>query len=157
MWQWCISKDILLSAVHVPGLNNQKADFNSRHFNDRTEWSLHPIVFRWLTQATFNPDIDLFASRLNNKLERFVSWLPDPDAFACDAFSLRWHNFNGNAFPPFSLIPRVLVHARTDKIPRLLIIQGFKDFLFPLRTLAYLASSIKLKFVVERRITTRKG
>jgi hypothetical protein len=95
---------------------------NSRHFNNRTEWSLHPIVFMWLSQAAFVPDVDLFASRLNAKVARFVSWCPDPSAFACDAFSLHWGDFNAYAFPPFSLIPRVLVQVKRDKVQRALLI-----------------------------------
>ena len=34
------------------------------------------------------PCRDLFASRLNKQLDRYVSWHPDPDAKAVDAFSL---------------------------------------------------------------------
>jgi hypothetical protein len=33
------------------------------------------------------PCRDLFASRLNKPLDRYVSWHPDPDAKAVDAFS----------------------------------------------------------------------
>ena len=32
-------KDILLSAVHIPGLNNSRVDLSLRHFNDRIEVS----------------------------------------------------------------------------------------------------------------------
>ena len=122
VWEWCIARNLMLSAIHVSGIHNETADFNSRHFNDRTEWSLHPTVFKWLSQATFDPDIDLFASRLNAKVPRFESCSPDPSAFACDAFSLIWKDFNAYAFPSFSLIPRVLVHLKRDKVQRALII-----------------------------------
>ena len=101
---------------------NTKADFNSRSFNVRTEWSLHPTVFSWLIQTLFTPDIGLFASRLNAKLQKFVSWMPDPCAYACDAFSLNWSEFESYAFPPFSLISRVLTRVRRDKVPRLMLI-----------------------------------
>ena len=59
--------------------------------------------------------IDLFASRFIKKLDLFVSWGPDSEAFAVNAFSLDWSllNLNIYAFPPFSLIDRVL-----DKIIR---------------------------------------
>ena len=37
------------------------------------------------------PEIDLFASRLNHKLEKKnVSFRPDPNAMAADAFSISW-------------------------------------------------------------------
>ena len=117
IWEWRITRNLMLSAVHVSGIHNETADLNSRNFNDRTEWSLHPTVFKWLSQATFDPDIDLFASRLNAKVPRFVSWSPDPSAFACDAFSLIWKEFNVYAFPPFSLISRVVVHLKRRQGP----------------------------------------
>ena len=122
IWEWRINRNLMLSAVHVSGIHNETVDFNSCNFNDRTEWSLHPTVFKWLSQATFDPDIDLFASRLNAKVPRFESCSPDPSAFACDAFSLIWKDFNAYAFPSFSLIPRVLVHLKRDKVQRALII-----------------------------------
>ncbi len=122
IWYWCISRDLDLTVVHIPGLMNTKADFNSRSFNVRTEWSLHPTVFSWLIQTLFTPDIDLFASRLNAKLQKFVSWMPDPCAYACDAFSLNWSEFESYAFHPFSLISRVLSCVRRDKVPRLMLI-----------------------------------
>ena len=53
-------------------------------------------------------DIDLFASRLNFQTRRYVSWFPDPGAFAVDAFSLSWKDFKPYIFPLFSLIGRIL-------------------------------------------------
>jgi len=42
--------------------------------------------FNRLVVITFLPDIDLFASRLNAKLDQFVSWHPEPEELAVDAF-----------------------------------------------------------------------
>ena len=122
IWTWCISRGIWVSAVHVPGVTNDIADFRSRHISVNTEWSLHPNVFEWLCQRTFEPDIDLFASRLNAKVNKFVSWSPDPYAFACDAFSRDWSNFRPYAFPPFSQIPRVLTYLRLYRVQKLLLV-----------------------------------
>ena len=55
------------------------------------------------------PDIDMFASRLNKQIECFVSWRPDPDAVAIDAFSLNSSDYKLiYAFVPFSLIGRTI-------------------------------------------------
>ena len=67
------------------------------------------------------PDIDLFASRLNAKLDQFVSWHPEPGALAIDAFSISWSNQKFYAFPPFSLLTRVLAKIRNDVALVLLI------------------------------------
>ena len=55
------------------------------------------------------------------KTAKFVSWHPQPGAVAVDAFSLSWANMNCYAFPPFSLLPRVLAKIRHDKAVVLLI------------------------------------
>lgn len=60
------------------------------------------------------PNIDLFDSRLNNKLPKYVSFLPDPTA-CTDAFNM---NFDCNILyyliPPFSCIGRLLQKSRND-------------------------------------------
>ena len=43
-----------------------------------------------------------------------MSYRPDPEAFAIDAFSLDWSNFNFYAFPPFSVIPTVLKKLKSE-------------------------------------------
>ena len=53
-------------------------------------------------------DVDLFASRVNAQLKSYVSWRPDPDAMAVDAFTLDWSKCRAFCFPSFSLISRVL-------------------------------------------------
>ena len=73
-------------------------------------------------QTFGEPDIDLFASRLNCQCERYVSWMPDPGAFAVDAFSLNWSGFKMYAFPPFSLISRVLQQLLRDSASGILIV-----------------------------------
>ena len=46
----------------------------------------------WGAHFQFNitPKIDLFAWRLNNQLPTYVSYKPDPNAYAVDLFSLDW-------------------------------------------------------------------
>lgn len=71
------------------------------------------------------PEIDLFASRLNAQLSRYVSWLPDPNAESVDAFSLNWREFKFYAFPPFCLIPKCLQKIRMDKAKGLLVVPNW--------------------------------
>ena len=68
------------------------------------------------------PSIDLFASRLNAQVEQFVSWRPDPDAVAVDAFSLDWAKFEFYAFPPFCLKTRCLQKVNFDRAEGILIV-----------------------------------
>ena len=100
IWEWCITHNIWLTASHIPGINNTAADAESRKTRRETEWSLNPIVFQKAIAAiNFQPDIDLFASRLNYKCERYVSYQPDPGSYAVNAFHIQWINFSFYAFP----------------------------------------------------------
>ena len=67
-------------------------------------------------------NIDLFASRLNNQLDAYCSWKPDPGCTYVDAFSINWSNFNFFAFPPFSLIPKCVQKIIQDKAKGILLI-----------------------------------
>ena len=62
------------------------------------------------------------ASRLNNKCEKYISWHPDPYAFAVDAFSEKWANINFYCFPPFSPIEKVLAKINHDQANGILIV-----------------------------------
>jgi hypothetical protein len=72
------------------------ADRRSREFGDQTEWQLSEQVFQKICTRFGTPDVDLFASRLNAQLDTFVSWRPDPDAMAIDAFSLDWSRYTSS-------------------------------------------------------------
>lgn len=64
-WSWCIGRDVFVSAQHIPGKLNFRADALSRDFSWNLEWSLDTEIFEQLLAMTFIPDIDLFASRFN--------------------------------------------------------------------------------------------
>lgn len=116
IWEWCIIRDIWLSVAHIPGKHNLIADFESRRNQRESEWKLdNRVLLNALQGLDFRPDIDLFASRINHQLPKYVSYRPDPKAFATDAFSLQWSELKFYAFPPFSVIPAVLSKVQNEK------------------------------------------
>lgn len=115
IWLWCKERSIWLSAVHIPGILNTEADAESRVFPDETEWKLDPNIFHQICSKLMQPNVDLFASRLNHQLDCYAAWRPDPSAQFIDAFTMNWHKFKIYAFPPFSLIPRVLQKMLENK------------------------------------------
>ena len=125
IWGWCIAKGIWISAFHLAGSLNVIADRKSRDFSDESEWKLDPAAFNGLCLHFGKPDIDLFASRLNAQIHRFVSWKPDPDAEAIDAFSLDWSQFYFYAFPPFCLISRCLQQILFDGAEGLIVVPNW--------------------------------
>ena len=56
IWEWCIFRNIFLSAQHIPGKSNCVADSLSRQFASNLEWSLDQDVFNRLVAITFLPD-----------------------------------------------------------------------------------------------------
>ena len=71
---WCHPRGIVLRARHIPGRLNVIADKLSRHNQViQTEWSLDQRVFNLLCSNWGLPQVDLFATRFNFKIPRFVS------------------------------------------------------------------------------------
>ena len=104
LWNWCLDHKIHVSAEHLPGVLNLKADKESRVVTDPSDWKLKPAFFKILVQKWGPLEVDLFASRLTFQLAHFVSWKPDPQAIATYAFLMNWRDFRGYAFPPFALV-----------------------------------------------------
>ena len=53
IWSWALMRNNHISSVHIPGMENQQ-------------------IFRQFTRIRFPPQVDLFASRLNYQLEKYV-------------------------------------------------------------------------------------
>ena len=69
----------------------------------QTEWSLHPEVFQAICYRWHQSQVDLFATRFNNKLQQFVSG-SGPQAWAVDGLSLSWEDLDQYAFPPAAIL-----------------------------------------------------
>ena len=122
IWAWCEERDIWLSVAHIPGILNERADYESRNFADNIEWSLKESLFKRIVGVLGQPEIDLFATRLNNKVERYISWKPDPNAVAVDAFTYNWTNEFFYAFPPFSCVGRAVQKILDEKASGILVV-----------------------------------
>jgi hypothetical protein len=122
MWLWGWQRHIWLSATHIPGVCNVVADQQSRIDHDNTEWKLHPDLFQELVHIWGNPDIDLFASRLNYQMVPYMSWKPDPTAQAVDAFSAVWKDKFVYIFCPFNLIATVLQKIELERVEAIMIV-----------------------------------
>ena len=86
IWDWCIGEGIWLTIAHIPGTENVQADCKSRTFEKSIEWCHNKAIFRKAcVKLNFSPNIDLFASRINYQIKPFVSYHPDPEAFAINA------------------------------------------------------------------------
>lgn len=112
IWKWCEERNIHIFASYIKSSHNIEADGGSRNID--IEWELNSQAFHKIVNTFGKPDIDLFASRINAKCPRYVSWKPDPSAYNIDAFTVNWSNYFFYAFPPFALILKVLQKIIND-------------------------------------------
>ena len=122
IWKIAQDKGIWLTANHIPGKNNILADFKSRHFDMSAEWTITKFVFDKILLQFGEPNIDMFATRLNTKLSDYISWKPDPYAKAIDAFAYTWTMTFPYCFPPFSIIGKVLKKIVEDKVEKAIMV-----------------------------------
>lgn len=112
-WNFCMERKSICIATYIPGEQNL-ADKPSRIAYDRNDWMLNPEIFQRLDSIWGIHQVDLFATRLNTQLPKFVSWKKEPQAWKVDAFSFSWKDLNGWANPPFGLIARLLAKVRRE-------------------------------------------
>ena len=117
LWEWCISRQLHVSAQHVPGTSNIIADQLSKIPDCHLESSLNNEVYNSIIcRIDFTSQVDLiYASRLNAKTDKYASRHPEPGAVAYDPFAISWTDLTCYAFPPFSLLPRVLAKILKDQ------------------------------------------
>ena len=81
-----------------------------------SEWILCSEAFHQLLRC-WPATIDLFATSLNQRLPVYFSPMVDPQSAGTDALLQSWASLQAYAFPPFSLIPRVLTKELTLVAP----------------------------------------
>ncbi|KAG7298972.1 hypothetical protein JYU34_017443 [Plutella xylostella] len=121
IWQWCEVRGLFVFASYVKSSDNV-ADYGSRLINVDTEWELADYAFTQIENCFGILEFDLFASVQNAKYPRYSSWKHDPDAELIDAFTFSWQSLNFYAFPPFSLVARVLQKILSDKANGVLVV-----------------------------------
>ena len=116
IWHFCSEHNIWLTAAHIAGVDNIEADSESRSDKRETEWALNNEFYtNAMHRLQFQPNIDLFASRINYKVKTYAAYRPDPEATFVDAFSFPWTNYLFYAFPPFCIILKTLKKVTDDK------------------------------------------
>ncbi|XP_014353257.1 uncharacterized protein LOC106706602 [Latimeria chalumnae] len=118
---WAVKNLKNLSAVFLAGKLNTKVDWLSRQLVYPGEWSLHLMVFCSICDLWGSSTINLFASKANAKLPRYLTRFQDDSAVAIDAFSILWDFPLVYAFPPWPLIPATLEKVKTDGTSIILI------------------------------------
>jgi hypothetical protein len=113
---------IEVRAKHIPGKLNVLADQLSRDGEIvNTEWSLHPSIIKAIWSELGTPHVDLFATRFNHKLPTYVSPIPDKMALTTDAMTMDWTGLWVYAFPPTTLMNKVMDKFNRENCEMILI------------------------------------
>ncbi|XP_046744290.1 uncharacterized protein LOC124410169 [Diprion similis] len=132
IWRWCEIRDLWIFASYISSRDNKEADEESRVKQNETEWELASWAYDQIESTFGKFDIDLFASNVNAKCKKFVSWHRDPEACAVDAFTIPWTNLYFYAFPPFSVILRTIRKIIAEKANGVLVaIPSVTNLAFP--------------------------
>lgn len=115
IWEWCASRSHTIYATYIASKDNCIADSLSRKDAYFSEWRLGNYYFQKLCNEFYLPEVDLFASYANTQCAMYCSWQPDPGCAFVDAFTISWNNRRAYAFPPFSLVAKVLQKINKDK------------------------------------------
>ena len=108
IWEFCIDRNLWIFASYIPSKRNKTANKESQKLRHNLEWALHQWVFDQIVQKFGLPDVDLLASRANFKIKSYISYYPDPEASSVNAFESKWSGRKFYAFPPFSIIARII-------------------------------------------------
>ena len=121
IWEFVLSSGSTVTAQHLPGKDNEIADFQSRVFRDSSSWRLCPEIFQGLLRLFPWLRVHLFADGLNHQLQRYWSRRPDPHAEGVDALTTVWKGMGAYDFPPFRLILRILRKVQNEGATLLLV------------------------------------
>ena len=57
LWQWCLERNLSITAEHLPGVDNVVADEESRVIQSTAEWQLHCPIFQQILECLSNCNI----------------------------------------------------------------------------------------------------
>lgn len=114
IWNYLISEGIMITAEHLPGKLNMRADWPSRYSKDFSEWKLLPQIFNQVCMKLGS--LEIFASHLSHQLPHYYAWRPDPHSLATDAMQQTWSQKTLYAFPNFKSTEQI--RERTNKSSR---------------------------------------
>ena len=68
IWEWCLNRKVMVTAEHIVGIENVRADQESRMFQDPRDRKLKKAYFLKILSKWSRPEVDLFTARHNCQL-----------------------------------------------------------------------------------------
>lgn len=103
----CAELDLELRAEHVSSALNERADRLSQE-NDSTAWTLNKATYDTLNGRYGPHTVDLFATELNTRCQRFYSRRATPGALGVNSLVQDWSGEIAWANPLFHLLGPVI-------------------------------------------------
>ena len=130
IWITAIKFNLSISAKWLAGKLNTTADRLSR-LDNKSNWALHPYVYRHLDGIWGPHTIDRFACMNSTKCPRYNSRFIDPYTSGVDAlFQNDWGQENNFVNPPIRLLPKVIKTIDSQKATATVIAPVFKAHAF---------------------------
>ena len=120
--QQTFQANIILRQIKI--WENFKIQLNDSWFLKCKKLYVTPLVHQKLTYLPWHLWFTrnwLIASRIDRPTGNCVSWKPEPEAFAVDAFSINWSHHFSYIFPPFSLLTKVIKKICWDQATGILL------------------------------------
>ena len=122
IWNYLLSHQITITAEYLPSRLNVRADWEPRNATDSSDWKLHQRVYLKIAKPLETPTADLFASRSCHQVPQYIAWEPDQNGFATNAMQQDWNKMFRFAFPPFSLIGRVINKVLQENVEAMILV-----------------------------------
>ena len=133
IWEIAQNRVFWISSSHISGAENTITDKMFRVFSDNTEWMLSIELFKVLCgKLQFSQQVDLFATRLNKQIHKYVYWMPGPSYVAVNVLNFSWKTHKIYAFPPFNPVGAAISKLIRDNTIGIMIIpKRTKEHWFP--------------------------
>lgn len=123
LWDTCARRGISLSAEHLPGEENERADSISRRVFTPADWRLDKSSFRGITaEFRYEPTIDAFAEPSNALMRRFASRYPVPGSVGVGGLELDFTKERAFCFPPPRLVGKLLSVLQEQRAAAMVVV-----------------------------------
>ena len=122
IWHYLLNHNMAITAEYLPSVLKTVADRESRKKTRLFRVGSLSQSFSSGFSTTRFSDKRVFASCLCHQLPQYIAWHPDPYSQGTDAMIQNWNIGLPYAFPPFSMISRVLLKIKQECVPLLILI-----------------------------------
>jgi hypothetical protein len=127
--QICLTNKIQISIDWIPRDLNVEADALSKVI-DSDDWSIAPNVFHMLSTRYGPFTVDLFASNITAKVDKFYAKFWCKGVKGVDAFAYNWGAEHCWIVPPPKLVPQVIKHMKQCRAKGVMLVPRWQTAVY---------------------------